>query len=89
MQRRFRGSGRVPLIIALALSSVGLTGLRAGAGQTLSLGSSHPRVGFYQYDLATRSSLVARKSQFDVSDGLQQWERMLLAMDPDGSGPGR
>ena len=42
------------------------------------------------YTLDTREDLTARRSAFDPSDGLQRWERRLLAMDPNGAAnPGR
>jgi hypothetical protein len=84
-----RRSGKVSIIIALALSSVGVMGQQADAKPFAHLRGSYQSSSSYQYDLATRSKLLARQPRFDVSDGLQRWERLLLAMDPDGGGPGR
>ena len=84
-----RRSGKVSIIIALALSSVGVTGLHADAKPSAHLRDNYERPSSYRYNLATRSRLLARQPWFDVSDGLQRWERLLLAMDPDGTGPGR
>ena len=89
MQRHFQRSVKVPIIIALVLSSVGVTGPHADAKPSAPLCSGYERPSSYRYSLAIRSRLVARLPWFDVSDGLQRWERLLLAMDPDGSGPGR
>ena len=89
MQRHFQRSVKVPIVIALVLSSVGVTGLQADAKPPPHLRSGYERPSSYQYSPAIRSRLVARQPWFDVSDGLQRWERLLLAMDPDGSGPGR
>lgn len=54
------------------------------AGQTLGSegGGSEPS---YEYTPNTREDLIGRRSAFDPSDGLQRWERMLLAMDPNGA----
>ena len=84
-----RRSGRVSIIITLVLSSVGVMGQQADAKPSAHLRDNYERPSTYRYNLATRSRLLARQPRFDVSDGLQRWERLLLAMDPDGSGPGR
>ena len=84
-----RRSARVSIIIAFVLSSVGVTGLQADAEPSAHLRSGYEPPSSYRYNLATRSRLMAREPRFDVSDGLQRWEHLLLAMDPDGSGPGR
>ena len=84
-----RRSGKVSIIIALVLSSVGVMGQQADARSSASLRDNNQRPSSYRYNLATRSRLLARQPWFDVSDGLQRWERLLLAMDPDGTGPGR
>jgi hypothetical protein len=42
----------------------------------------------YAYTPETREDLIARRSAFDPSDGLERWERMLLAMDPNGATDG-
>lgn len=39
----------------------------------------------YEFTSNTREDLIARRSAFDPSDGLQRWERLLLAMDPNGA----
>ena len=83
-----RRSGKVSIIIALVLSSVGVMGQQADACPS-PLRDNYERPSSYRYNLATRSRLLARQPRFDVSDGLQRWERLLLAMDPDGDGSGR
>jgi hypothetical protein len=85
-----RRSGKVSIIIALVLSSVGVTGFHASAKPSAHLRDNYERASSYRYNVATRSRLLVRQPRFDVSDGLQRWERLLLAMDPDGGGgPGR
>ena len=84
-----RRAGKVSIIIALVLSSLGVTGLHADAKPPAHPCDNYERPSSYRYNLATRSRLLARQPRFDVSDGLQRWERLLLAMDPDGGGPGR
>ncbi|HEX6131933.1 MAG TPA: hypothetical protein VF044_09385 [Actinomycetota bacterium] len=39
----------------------------------------------YAYTLDTREDLTGRRRAFDPGDGLQRWERLLLAMDPNGA----
>jgi hypothetical protein len=71
------------------LGIVALTGLGAAAGSvaaTPALGSGGcASASSYDYDPDTRQGLIARRSAFDPSDGLQRWERLLLAMDPNGT----
>jgi hypothetical protein len=44
----------------------------------------------YTYEPVLRKVLLATRLRFDPADGLQQWERALLAMDPNGAtAPGR
>lgn len=54
------------------------------AAQTFGSEGGAP-ASFYQYTPTTREDLIARRSAFDPSDELQRWERMLLAMDPNGA----
>ncbi len=39
----------------------------------------------YDDDSDARLRLTTHRDAFDSSDGLQRWERMLLAMDPNGA----
>jgi len=83
------GSSRLAVWCIVTLVVLGAAVGSVTAAKTLgSEGGSS--ASSYRYTLDTREDLTARRSAFDPSDGLQRWERMLLAMDPNGAAaPGR
>jgi hypothetical protein len=75
-------------------SIAALLGLGAAAGSVAAAATLGSEIGgttsSSEYTLDTREDLAARRGAFDPSDGLQRWERRLLAMDPNGAAnPGR
>jgi hypothetical protein len=83
------GSSRFAVWSIAAVVALGVAAGSVAAAATLGSEGDAARSS-YGYTLTTREDLVARRTAFDPSDGLQRWERLLLAMDPNGAGnPGR
>ena len=78
------GCQRLVVLGIMALAGLGasaawVSGAPAFALQGCASASS------YDDDSDARVSLTTHRSAFASSDGLQRWERMLLAMDPNGA----
>ena len=78
------GCQRLVVLGIVALTGLGaseewVSGAPAFASQECASASS------YDDDSDARVSLITHRSAFDSTDGLQRWERMLLAMDPNGA----
>lgn len=73
----------------VVLGIVALTGLGASAelvsGAPAFASQECASASSYDDDSNARVRLTTHRSAFDSSDGLQRWERMLLAMDPNGA----
>ena len=81
------GSRRLAMWCIVALMVVGAA---AGSAAAQAHGSGDHAPSSSAYDARARESLIARRSAFEPGDGLQRWERLLLAMDPNGrADPGR
>jgi hypothetical protein len=80
------GSRRLAVIGVVALVGLGATaGSAAATVPTTDSEAGCSSASWYVYDPITRVRLITRRSEFDPTDGLQRWERLLLAMDPNGA----
>jgi hypothetical protein len=79
------GSSRLAAWCIAALVGIGAALGPVAAAQTVGSEGGGASASSYEYTPETRENLIARRSAFDPSDGLQRWERMLLAMDPNGA----
>ena len=81
------GSRKLAVWSIAALVGLGTAAGSAATAETLGSedGASASSHGFTS---DVRKDLIARRSAFDPLDGLQRWERLLLAMDPNGDANG-
>jgi hypothetical protein len=78
-------SSRLAVWCIAALAGLGAAAGSVAAAQTIG-SEGGAAASFYEYTANTREDLIARRRAFDPSDGLERWERLLLAMDPNGAG---
>ena len=78
------GSPKLAMWCMVTLVGLGTAAGSVAAAETLG-SEDGTSASSYGFTLDVREDLIARRSAFDPSDGLQRRERLLLAMDPNGT----